>query len=84
MRKEDILAYVNRDWAAIERHKREWMAERSKRMTPAEALRVGDALRHYAYSLHPDWPTEEHRREDFETHVRVSEGLRSVHAIRSR
>ena len=82
MRKEDILAYVNRDWAAVEKMKRERMAERANSLTAAEKLAIGDDLRRHLYSLHPDWPTEEHRREDFDMHVRLSESLRLVHANR--
>ena len=84
MRREDILAYVNRDWAAIEERKRQWQAELSRRLTPAEALAIGDRLRDYAYSLHPEWPTEQQRREDFEMHVRMSEMFRRVHEFLDR
>jgi hypothetical protein len=76
MRKEDILEYVNRDWAAIERMKlRHWATQR---LTPTEALVACGNLRDYALSLHPDWPTEKDRREDLANHIRVSESLRRV------
>ncbi len=78
MRKEDILAYVQRPWAEIERSKRRWIAEQAAQMTPAEKLAVGDMLRNHALAVHPDWPTEEQRREDLAVHIRVSEALRSV------
>jgi hypothetical protein len=84
MRKEDILAFVQRDWTAIAEQKRQWRAEQAKRMTAAEALAIGDELRRYALGLHPDWPTEQQRREDFAMHVRISESLSRVHAFRSR
>jgi hypothetical protein len=45
MRREDILEYVNRDWAAIARHKKRLRAEQKKRMTPTEALALADDLR---------------------------------------
>jgi len=78
MRKEDVLPYVNRDWDAIARMKRRSRVEMRSRMTAGDALRMGDSLRRYAHSLHPDWPTEEHRREDLLVHVRVSESLGRV------
>jgi hypothetical protein len=78
MRKEDILAYMQRDWAAIAASKRERWSEIRKTMTAEQLLAMGDDLRNYAFTLHPDWPTERHRREDFDVHVRVSESLRRV------
>lgn len=47
-------------------------------MTPDEALRVGDELRHHMQMLRDDWPTEEERQNDLAVHVRVSESLRRV------
>ena len=76
MRKEDILAYVNRDWDAIAEHKRRFWAGRAT--TVDERLRIADELRRHALSLHPDWPTREQREEDLATHIRVSEALGRV------
>jgi hypothetical protein len=84
LRKEDVLAYARRDWAAFERMKRERQVEQMSRMQPADALEVGDALRHHAQALHPDWPTEDDRRKDLAVHLRVSESLRSVAATKRR
>ena len=84
VRKEDILAYVNRDWAGNEKRKREFMAQQAREMTAAEKLAAGDALRRHAKMLHPHWPTAEDRAADLATHVRVSEALRSVASIRRR
>jgi len=53
-------------------------------MTPGDALRVGDDLRNYVKSLHPNWPTEEDRRNDLAVHVRVSESLRRADTTRRR
>jgi urease accessory protein UreF len=78
MRTEGVIEYVNRDWKAIERMKRQVRAEIRSHMTASEALRRGDELRRHAHALHPEWPTEEQRRRDLLTHIRVSEALRSV------
>ena len=76
MRKEDIIAFAQRDWDALAEHKRRHWAEQS--MTDDERLRIGDELRRYALELHPDSPTPEQRDEDLATHVRVGEALRRV------
>ena len=84
VRKEDLIAYANRDWAGNERRKRELMAQQAREMTAGRKLAMGDSLRRYAYSFHPDWPTAEHRAEDLAVHIRVSECLRSVDLRRDR
>ena len=78
MRKEDLIAFAHRDWSAVAALKRRHWAEQKSRMTPAEALRVGDELRHHVSALRDDWPTEEDRRNDLASHVRLSEMLRRV------
>jgi hypothetical protein len=84
MHKEDIIAFARRDWEAIAANKRRRWAEQKSRMTPAEALLVGDALREHVHSLNPAWPTEADRRDDLAVHIRVSESLRSVEPSKCR
>lgn len=76
MRNEDIVAFAHRDWQAIAAVKRRFWEQ--SRMTPAEALQIGDELRRHARALHDSWPTEEDRRNDLSVHIRVSESLRRV------
>jgi hypothetical protein len=76
VRKEDILAFAQRDWGAIEEHKRRYWADHPTSVD--ERLRIADELRRYALALHPDWPTREQREEDLATHMRVGEALRRV------
>lgn len=76
MRKEDIIAFAQRDWEAIAERKRRYWAENA--MTADERLHIADELRRHARELHPDWPTPEQREEDLATHVRVGEALRRV------
>lgn len=78
MRKEDLIAFATRDWKAIAALKRSRWATLKSRMTPAEALEVGDQLREHMKALQPDWPTKEQRQEDMAVHIRVSESLRRV------
>lgn len=75
LRKEDVIAYARRDWAAFERMKRERWAEQRAHMTAGEVLRMGDELRDYVRSRRPDWPTSEDRQNDLAVHIRVSEIL---------
>jgi len=78
VRKEDLIAYARRDWQAIAASKRQRWTEQKSHMSPADALRVGDELRHHASVLREGWPTEEDRREDLASHKRVAEMLRRV------
>ena len=78
MRREDIVAFVRRDWQAVAESKRRRWAAQKKGMTAAEALHVGDELRDHAHTLLVGWPTDADRREDLAPHVRVSESLRRV------
>jgi len=82
VRKEDLIAYARRDWAAVEERKRaHWAAAK---LTPDEALRIGDELRRHAAALRPDWPSAAERQDDCATHIRVAESLRSVDVTRRR
>ncbi len=76
MRKEDVIAFARRDWRAIAALKQRRWAEQKRQMTPAEALSVGDELRHHVSALSSGWPTQEDRRNDLAVHIRVSESLR--------
>jgi len=79
--RDDIWAFVNRDWARAADAKAEtWKA--GKR-TPAADLRAAHELRRHVLTLRPDWPGPDDRADDLRTHVRVSEALGAV-GIRSR
>jgi hypothetical protein len=83
VRKEDLIAYARRDWAAIAEHKLRVWAQLKSEMTAADALRIGDDIRKHVRAIHPEWPTNEQRSEDLATHVRVSEMLRRVRSNKS-
>ncbi len=84
MRKSDILAFAHRDWAMLAESKAAHWAKQKKSLGPAEAIRIGDALRRHARALHPGWPTEEDRAQDTATHARVASSLRRVRLRRNR
>lgn len=74
----DIRAFVERDWAAVDRAKARFWAERKHAMSATEALSVGDALRRHVKALRPGWPDAAERDADLATHARVSGALRAV------
>lgn len=78
MRREDLIAFARRDWASIAAMKESYWAELKPGMTAAEALRVSGELRAAVTGWRADWPSEEERRLDLETHARVSENLQRV------
>lgn len=82
MRREDLVAFARRDWNAVALLKRRRWAEQKARMTPAEALRVGDELRLHVSALQEGWPSRADREADLAVHVRVSESLRRVDSRR--
>ena len=82
MRKEDLIAFARRDWAAVEERKRAHWA--SEQLTPEEWLRIGDDLRRHVAALRPDWPSADERQTDLATHIRVAESLRRVDTARRR
>ena len=83
MTRKDLQAFASRNWDLVARQKEIWWAERGRQLTPEQKIRIGDMLRRHARRLHPDWPNAEERREDLETHARVSEALSRVPPSRS-
>lgn len=78
MNRNDVKAYLERDWAAVGRLKRQYWADEKRRMTPEEAFGVADALRRAVHRLRPDWPDQAQRANDLRAHIRLSELLRRV------
>ena len=78
MNRDDLVAFGRRDWAAIERQKARYWAERKKRMSPTEVLALSDELRRHVLMVQPGWPDEMERDADRATHLRVAEALRAT------
>jgi len=83
VKRADLKAFAERDWAAVADLKVSYWANLKKTSGPGLAIQVGDELRRHAIALHPQWPTDEDRREDLATHARVAAALKSV-PIKSR
>lgn len=80
MRREDLIAFARRDWTSVASAKDRFWSEQKRQMTATEVLQLADALRSSVVSRQGDWPSDDERRSDLETHVRVSESLRRVRA----
>jgi len=80
----DVRAYVERDWAAVTAAKREhWAREFAARgfLATFEASQV---LWRHMRRLHPEWPSEDERREDLAHHIRLKRALdRAASAVRA-
>ena len=75
---QGIRDYVQRDWSQLEKLKAAgWLAKRA-RQTPADALRTVDELRRWVRMIRPDFPTPMDRREDLESHMRLSRLFRKL------
>jgi len=84
MRREDLIAFAQRDRPAIEESKAAYWLDRKRRLGRGEAFRVAEDLRRFAAAVRPGWPDAEARAEDFATHVAVGESLRRVDLDRPR
>jgi hypothetical protein len=83
MKKADLKAFAERDWAAVADLKVAYWANLKKTSGSGLAIRVGDELRRHAIALRPQWPTREDRRKDLASHARVAAALKRV-SIKSR
>jgi len=84
MTREEILAFAQRDWAAVADAKARYWAERKATMTAAEALALAETLRRHVCDLKPGWPDAHERADDLALHLRLSEALRAVSRRRTR
>jgi hypothetical protein len=83
MRREDLIAFARRDWKLLAAMKERFWIEQKQRMSASEALQLGEELRSAVKSRRSDWPSDEERRSDLATHVRVSENLQRVRPSRT-
>jgi hypothetical protein len=69
--RNDIQAYVSRDWDAIRAAKDDYWAARLRDGGTEPLLTVAESLRQLVRAVQPDWPRPEDREADFDHHVAV-------------
>jgi hypothetical protein len=80
----DVRAYAERDWGALAAAKQEhWVREFAARGALA-TFDASQVLWRHMRQLHPEWPSEDERREDLAHHVRLKRDLdRAASAVRA-
>jgi len=53
MRREDLIAFAQRDWPAIEESKAAYWLERERRLGRGEVFRAAEDLRRFAAAVRP-------------------------------
>ena len=81
MKREHVEAYLKREWGILAAQGARAWAERKQELGLLDAFRVAEGLRRHAQALHPEWPTKEQRRADFESHLHLSRLLARAGAI---
>ncbi|MFN7923351.1 MAG: hypothetical protein U0Q16_24835 [Bryobacteraceae bacterium] len=74
MNAEDIRAFMDRDWDLIAESKADYWRD-PDRVSISDRMRIMCGLNQFAKSVHPDWPNERERAEDFAMHERLAELL---------
>jgi hypothetical protein len=77
-----IREFLSRDWDAAREAKDVYWGERVARLGPLEGWRIADELRRQALLLGHGWPHPIDRREDFLSHVRLTELLHRAGSAR--
>jgi len=85
MKPEDIRAFVNRDWALLERSKEDQRVESYQLLGWQASRKLALSLYDHALQASPGFPRKEAQDEDFEHHVRVKRLIERVnHAFGTR
>jgi hypothetical protein len=75
---EDLRKFARQDWALAKRTKEDYWLAFKKRFGAAGAMSMVDELRNQILAQKKGWPSEEERREDYATHLRVIDALERV------
>lgn len=67
----DLRAFLQRDYALLERLKEEHRARRHREQGPAATLEIAEALFEHARQVAQGFPSEQYRQEDLEHHIRL-------------
>lgn len=71
MRRQDLIAFARRDWAAIAELKDEHRRARRRRESALEIFSAVDALRAQVHAQRADYPSPSERDADLASHVLV-------------
>lgn len=74
--KDDVLAYLDRDWSVFERTPRVY--------DPARYHALASALYAEVKRANPTWPTDDDRADDLAAHVRATRLFAEIHDARRR
>ena len=77
-----IHAFMALDWKRARDAKDAYWAERVRRLSPLEALRIADEPRRQALLQHPNWPDATNWRDDLRHHVHMTELSARVDPVR--
>lgn len=75
MDRDDLRAFVNRDWDAIARSKRERLVRLFREHGSAATIRGARELFAHAKALDPSWPPSREREADLAHHVALKRAL---------
>lgn len=73
MKREDLLAFARKDWAALAEVKR---AHRREHRDPLASFQIVDGLRAQVHAMRPDFPSARDREADLEAHIVLADRLR--------
>jgi hypothetical protein len=76
VKKEDLIAFARRDWAALAEVKREFQRARVAARGAVVHFEIVDMLRAQVHAQRPNFPSAEEREADLLAHVQLAERLR--------
>ncbi|MCC6997113.1 MAG: hypothetical protein IT370_21040 [Deltaproteobacteria bacterium] len=80
--RDEIRAFALRDWTTTAKLKSVVWRRWRRRHGWLASLRVAEDLRQHVQLVRPGWPDRSEREADLDSHLRVIDALRRVHARR--
>jgi transcriptional regulator with XRE-family HTH domain len=76
-----LIDFAERDWSAVTALKTAAWLKRRQRLGPRDSFRISDDLRRHVRTTRPDWPGDDARAADIESHIALGESLRRVGTV---
>jgi hypothetical protein len=73
--RDQLRAFAQRDWRAVEAGKRQHWAREFAARGPSATLEASAALWRHMRAIRPDWPTDDERKADLAHHVAFKRAL---------